>query len=60
MLMEKFNYDEAIVELEKIALTLEDPATPIADLDELTSRAALLVERCRNYLRECREKTELS
>jgi len=57
--MEKFSFENAVEELERIATTLEDPATPIGQLDVLTERSRQLVELCRKYLRETREKSEI-
>ena len=55
---EKFNYNEAIVELEKIAARVEDPATGLDEIDRCIKRSDELIGRCREYLRTAREKTD--
>ena len=54
----KFDYNEAVAELEKIALRAEDPATGLDDIDRCLRRADELVEGCRNYLRSIRTQIE--
>lgn len=56
--MEDFNYNEAMAELEKIAQTVEDPATGIDEIDRYIKRSDELIARCREYLRTAREKTD--
>ncbi len=55
---EEFNYPEALAELEKIALKVEDPSTGIDDIGKYIRRSDELIEKCRNYLRSVREKAE--
>jgi len=55
---EKFNYAEAIAELEKIAAKVEDPKTPLDDIDGYIARSEELVKACREYLRGAREKLD--
>lgn len=56
--MEKFDYAEALKELENIVVKVEDPSTGIDDIDRLIRRADELVAGCREYLRTAREKLE--
>ncbi|MCR5351578.1 MAG: exodeoxyribonuclease VII small subunit [Bacteroidales bacterium] len=51
---EKFNYDEAVAELEKIAARVEDPATGLDEIDRCIRRSDELIARCREYLRTVR------
>lgn len=53
---EKFDYSEAMAELERIAVKVEDPSTALDDIDKLIKRSAELVEACRAYLRSTRDK----
>ena len=55
---EKFDYARAIAALEEIAARVEDPATPLSEIDTCLERADALVSQCREYLRSVREKTE--
>jgi exonuclease VII small subunit len=55
---EKFDYNEAVAELERIALRVEDPATGLDEIDRCLHRADELIEGCRNYLRSFRTQTE--
>ena len=54
----KFDYNEAVAELEKIALRVEDPATDLDEIDRCLRRADELIENCRNYLRSFRKQSE--
>lgn len=47
---EKFDYNEAIAELEKIAVRVEDPATGLDEIDRCIKRSDELIGRCREYL----------
>lgn len=59
MVMEqKFDYSEAIEELEAIAAKVEDPKTGIDDIDKYIKRSEELISACRDYLRGVREKVE--
>jgi exodeoxyribonuclease VII small subunit len=59
MVMEqKFEYSEAIEELEAIAAKVEDPKTGIEDIDKYIKRSEELISACREYLRGVREKVE--
>ncbi|MCR4860198.1 MAG: exodeoxyribonuclease VII small subunit [Bacteroidales bacterium] len=55
---ERFDYNEAIAELEKIAARVEDPATGLDDIDRCIRRSEELIGRCRAYLRETRNQIE--
>ena len=55
---EKFDYNEAIAELEKIAVRVEDPATGLDEIDRCIKRSDELIGRCREYLRTVRQTTE--
>ncbi len=54
--METFDYNEAVTELEAIAVKVEDPDTGIEDIDKYMKRSEELIGRCRAYLRGAREK----
>lgn len=58
MIMEKFDYSEALKRLESIAARVEDPQTGLEDIDKCIREADRLIEQCRAYLRTAREKTE--
>lgn len=53
----RVRYDEALAELEKIVTTVEDPKTPIGDIEAYLHRADELVKMCTGWLRGVREKT---
>ena len=55
---EKFDYNEAMAELEKLALRVEDPATGLDEIDRYIKRSDELIGRCREYLRTTRNKIE--
>lgn len=55
---EDFNYSEAVRELEKIALTVEDPQTGVEDMDRYIRRTEELAALCREYLRSARKRVE--
>ncbi len=55
---ERFDYNEAIAELEKIAARVEDPATGLDEIDRCIRRSDELIGRCREYLRSLRNKAE--
>ena len=55
---EKFDYEAALAELEKIASTVEDPATGLDDMDKYIKRSDELIARCRSYLRSVRQTVE--
>ena len=54
----KFDYNEAIAELEKIAARVEDPATGLDEIDRCIKRSDELIARCREYLRTARSMVE--
>ena len=54
--MEKFDYKQAVEELESIAAKVEDPQTGIDDIDKCIRRSAEMIEACRAYLRGTRER----
>lgn len=56
--MKKFDYTEAISELEQLAVKVEDPSTGVGDIDKYLARAEELVEKCHAYLRTVREKVD--
>ena len=58
MMEEKFDYNEAIAELEKIAARVEDPATGLDDIDRCIRRSDELIGRCREYLRTVRTQID--
>ena len=53
-----FDYAAAVAELEKIAATVENPETPIDDIDKYLKRSEELIAACRNWLRGVREKVK--
>lgn len=53
--MEKFEYRQAVAELERIAEKVEDPATGLDDIERYVRRSSELVDQCRAYLRGVRE-----
>lgn len=55
---EKYDYTEAMAELEEIARKVEDPNTGIDGIGALVNRSRELIEQCRNYLRTVRESIE--
>ena len=52
-----FDYAGDVAELEKIAATVENPATPLEDIDTQLKRASELVKQCQAWLRGVRERT---
>ena len=54
----KFDYNEAVAELERIALQAEDPATGLDEVDRCLKRADELIGQCRAYLRNIRTQIE--
>ena len=54
----KFDYNEAVAELEKIAARVEDPATGLDEIDRCIKRSDELIGRCREYLRTVRQTTD--
>ncbi|MBQ6822903.1 MAG: exodeoxyribonuclease VII small subunit [Bacteroidales bacterium] len=56
--MEKFDYSKAMAELERIAAAIEDPSTGLDDIDKYIKRSTELIQACRKYLREAREKID--
>ncbi|MGM9785492.1 MAG: exodeoxyribonuclease VII small subunit [Candidatus Cryptobacteroides sp.] len=55
---EKFDYAAAVAELEAIAARVEDPKTPVEDMEAMIRRSVDLIAACRAYLRGAREKVE--
>lgn len=55
---EKLDYAKAVGELEEIAAKIEDPQTGLDDIDRYISRAQVLLEACRAYLRGARERLD--
>lgn len=58
MTEKKFNYAEAMAELEAIAAKVEDPKTALEDIGTLVARSKELLAACRDYLRAVRETVE--
>lgn len=56
--MEKFDYKEAVRELESIAAKVEDPSTGLDDIDKYVRRSKELIAACRAYLRTVRDKVD--
>lgn len=57
-IMEKFDYKEAVRELESIAAKVEDPSTGLDDIDKYVKRSKELIAACRAYLRTIRDKVD--
>lgn len=57
-IMEKFDYKEAVRELESIAAKVEDPSTGLDDIDKHVKRSKELIAACRAYLRTVRDKVD--
>lgn len=57
-IMEKFDYKEAVRELESIATKVEDPSTGLDDIDKYVKRSKELIAACRAYLRTVRDKVD--
>ena len=55
---ENFDYVGTLKKLEEIASKVEDPGTGIDDIGKYVREADIMIEKCRQYLREVREKTE--
>ena len=59
-IMKDFDYNKALETLERIAQAVEDPSTGLDDIDKYVKQSEDLIEKCREYLRSVREKTEKS
>ena len=57
-IMEKFDYKEAVRELESIAAKVEYPSTGLDDIDKYVKRSKELIAACRAYLRTVRDKVD--
>lgn len=57
-IMGKFDYKEAVRELESIAAKVEDPSTGLDDIDKYVKRSKELIAACRAYLRTVRDKVD--
>ena len=53
--MEKFDYNAAVGELERIEAKVQDPSTPLDETGALLERSKELVGACRKYLRSVRD-----
>lgn len=58
MSKEKFEYDKAVEELEKIAEKVESPDVSLQEIDAGIKRSEEILESCRAWLRGVRERTE--
>lgn len=56
--MDNFDYKAALEELERIAKLVEDPSTSLDSVDKYIRRSDELIGKCRDYLRQSREKLE--
>lgn len=56
--MAKFDYHEAVAELDRIAEKVEDPSVGLDDIEKYVKRAKELIAACRAYLRSVRDKVE--
>jgi len=57
-MIDNFDYNKALEELEAIAGKVEDPSTALGDIDRYISRADELIASCREYLRSARSKVD--
>lgn len=57
--MDNFDYEEALAELERIAVKAEDPSTGLEDIDKYLKRSRELIASCRAYLRTARGKADM-
>ena len=55
---EKFDYSQAVAELDQIAAKVENPETSLDDIGTLVKRSKELIAQCRQYLRSVRESIE--
>ena len=55
---ERFDYTKAVEDLEAIAAKVEDPQTPIGDMEACMKRSGELVAACRAYLRGVRDRLD--
>lgn len=53
----KFDYHKAVGELEQIAKKVEDPSTPITDIESYIKKSEEIISQCRAWLRGMRDKT---
>lgn len=53
-----FDYRKALEELEAIARKVEDPSTPLGDIDKMIERSDELIAACREYLRTARSMAD--
>lgn len=56
MKSERFDYADALRELESIAAKVEDPSTGIDEIDRYIRRSEELISACRAWLRGARDK----
>lgn len=56
--MKEFDYNSSIQELERIEARVQDPATPLGEIDSLLGTSAEIIRQCREYLRGERRKLE--
>lgn len=56
--MKEFDYNSSILELERIEARVQDPATPLGEIDSLLKTSGELIQQCREYLRGERRKLE--
>lgn len=59
MAKKKFDYAEAVAELESLVKKAEDPSAGIDDIGKYIEEAGSLVRQCRVYLRTAREKLDM-
>lgn len=59
MAKKKFDYAEAVAELEALVKKAEDPSAGIDDIGKYIEEAGSLVRQCRVYLRTAREKLDM-
>lgn len=56
--MEEFDYKTAVGQLESLERKIQDPATPLSEVEGLIAQASELIAKCRQYLRTIREGYE--
>lgn len=57
-MMEDFDYNKALAELEEIASKVEDPSTGLDDIEKYIKRSDELIAGCRQYLRTIRNNID--
>lgn len=54
--MAEFDYNAAVADIEKLVQQMENPETGVEQAEKMSVKARELLEKCRAYLREERQK----